>query len=363
MKIMFLMQCRKVAAVVSLVLCAVGVAHSQTNVVTDPVGFYQITLQSNSDTIVSIPFTRLPDYLGTIASINNSNVTIAGSPGWTANQWAFPATSPDGTTSNTYYLAFRNGNKEGGHFKILSNTTDTVVLNLDVEDLSQVSAGDQISIIPHWTLGTVFPSGQGIAPSPNTLSHATEIYIPNFAGVGYNMSASTNTYYYYNNWRRIGDANNHGSDVLIRDGYFIVRQKTATNTILTASGNVHMTKLRAPIYVEQIKQDNYIGVVRPVAMSLNDSQLFESGAFSNSASSLQITDSLYIYDNIASGYNKSAAATYYRLSSGWRKVGSGVDFGSSNVFLPGNGYIIRKASRSTVTNLFWSHPPTYTNSP
>jgi len=346
---------------VGALLCAAASATAQTNVVTDPVGFYKIVAISNSDTFVAIPFTRPPAYMGLVESVSDSNVVVSGSPGWTVNQWVYPA---DGAASNTYYVLFRSGQKEGAHFTIISNTADTLILDLDVENLNGVTNGTQISIIPYWTLGTVFPNGEGVVPSPSPLNRATEIRIPDFGGVGINLAPSQTYYFHGGYWKKVGGGNvNYNSAVLLRDGYFIMRQNTATNTTLVAQGAVPMNKLRIVLYTRSDgQQDNFIALTRPASMSLNDSGLYESGAFSNSPSALQRTDELKVFDNELPGQNKAPSETYYRLTTGWRKVGGGnTDYGPTNVFVPGKGYLIRKAAVTNSPNFFWVNSANYTN--
>ena len=85
---------------VSLCALPVGPAFSQTaTATTDPVGYTTASLLANSDTLVSIPFTRPVAYTGPITSISGNTITLSGSPGFTANQYVYAS----GTQSNTYY--------------------------------------------------------------------------------------------------------------------------------------------------------------------------------------------------------------------------------------------------------------------
>ena len=84
----------------SLAVLPMSNAFSQTaTATTDPVGYTTASLLANSDTLVSIPFTRPAAYTGAIASISGSTITLAGSPGFTASQYVYAS----GTQSNTYY--------------------------------------------------------------------------------------------------------------------------------------------------------------------------------------------------------------------------------------------------------------------
>src|SRR6185503_7671702 len=102
-------------------------------------------------------------------------------------------------------------------------------LSLGDDDISSVTTGTRLSVIPYWTPATAFPGGRGVIPSATLGTHATEILIPDFVGVGINLSAPT-TYFLLTNatfpngiWRKAGDAVSHNDDVLLPDGYFIVR--------------------------------------------------------------------------------------------------------------------------------------------
>src|SRR6476469_8572987 len=88
-----------------LYLLAILTAAAQTSVSTDPVGFTSTSCLSNSDTYVSIPFTRPPEFTGTIQSIAGSTITINGTPGWTTNRYVYAA----GTQPNHYYVLLELG--------------------------------------------------------------------------------------------------------------------------------------------------------------------------------------------------------------------------------------------------------------
>jgi uncharacterized protein (TIGR02597 family) len=68
------------------------------------VGFTAATCLANSDTLVSVPFSRPPDFIGAVASVSSSTLTISGATGWQDNQFAYgTALTAGGTQHNTYY--------------------------------------------------------------------------------------------------------------------------------------------------------------------------------------------------------------------------------------------------------------------
>ena len=72
---------------------------SSTSAATDPVGFTTANLLANSDSLISIPFTRPAAFAGAISSISGSTITVSSSANFTANQFVYV----QGTQSNTYY--------------------------------------------------------------------------------------------------------------------------------------------------------------------------------------------------------------------------------------------------------------------
>ena len=70
-----------------------------TSAATDPVGFTTSSLPANSDSLISIPFTRPAAFSGAISSIASNTITVASSPGWTTNQYVYAQS----VQSNTYY--------------------------------------------------------------------------------------------------------------------------------------------------------------------------------------------------------------------------------------------------------------------
>jgi uncharacterized protein (TIGR02597 family) len=329
-------------------------------------GYQNLTLLGNSDTIVALPFARLPAATVSASSFSGSVITVQGTPGWTASQFVYAS----GTQSNTYYVRIESGALEGKYFDITANSTNTVTVNLGSDVLTGLAANDQVSVIAYWTFGVVFANGNGIHPSISSLSRKTEVFIPNFSGVGKNLS-STATYYYFSNttdtttaWRKTTTGTtNLNDDIIQPNTYLTIRHNVATNTTFTAFGDVILTKITFPLRGNTTnQQDNALGLTRPVPVSLNDTGL-TNGAFAVTISALSRKDELYVFDNTTTNKNRSSAATYYYLSnSGWRKTtgSSSIDYGTSNIFTPGAGFYIRRATTTNVAP-YWINPAPYTN--
>jgi uncharacterized protein (TIGR02597 family) len=344
-------------------LASVVVVAQAQEVASGIFGYANLTMLGNSDTVVSLPFSRLATASETVASVAGSVVTVQTTSNWTVNQFVYAS----GTQSNTYFLRFDSGAMEGRYFDVTANGTNSVTVNLGTDSLATVVATDKISIVPHWTFGVVFANGNGIHPSTSTLTHKTEVLIPGLTNSGINLGVGS-VYYYYSNspttvaWRNTASSSTNVNDDIIQpNAYLVIRHKIATNTTFTSFGDVLLTKVRIPIRTSTtVKQDNAVGLIRPLPVALTNAGLFESGAFVPSTSSLTHKDELLAFDNTTTNQNKGVALVYYYYNSAWRRsdLASSVDVGGSNVFQLGNGYIIRKAISST-NSPAWLNSPTY----
>src|SRR5205823_2951380 len=114
----------------------------------------------NSDTLTSTALLRPSAFQSTLASVWFNTIQVNGAA-WSANQFVYSR----GVQPNTYFLLVRGGLRAGDSFVITANGTSSLVLQTGGDLLSGLSPGDPISIIPFWTLGTIFPGGAGVHAS------------------------------------------------------------------------------------------------------------------------------------------------------------------------------------------------------
>ena len=231
-------------------------------------------------------------------------------------------------------------------FSRTNNTANSVTLDLNGSTLSGLAANDRVSILPAWTLATVFPEGNGIFPSPWLIRRPTEVLLPDMDGTGINLSSCKIFCYQPGAWKQIGQGGVSKSDEIIPlNTYLTVRHNVPTNTACVLSGTVLTSKISVPLAVSTThRQDNFVSLARPSAISLDDSGLAASAAFRTSPSPLNPTDELLVFDNSVPGKNKSASAVYCLLESGWFRVGgSSTPAGTHPVLAPSAAVIIRKS--------------------
>jgi uncharacterized protein (TIGR02597 family) len=321
-----------------------------------PAGFLRISALGNSDTFVSLPFARPGVISATVATASGNLITATGSPNWTPNQFVYAP----GTQSNTYYVRLTSGSAEGRIYPITANDATSLTVNLGADTLNNINFGDSLVIEAYWTLNTVFPNGYGINVSPTVGNRNTEILIPDLTSVGINLSASKIYFFNAGIWKQVGQGNNnHNDDVLSPNAFFVIRHNVATNTVMSAPGNVVTSKVVTLVQtVATNKQDNSVGLMRPLPISLNNSGLISSGAFSASPLPGTRTDELLTFDNTSTNRNKSASAVYYYWNGAWRLVGAGsTDVGTNQVLGAGGGVIVRKSTNGA--SVLWTNAPNY----
>ena len=332
---------------------------SSTCTATPPAGFIALSLLGNSDTFISLPFVRPAASSATVVSYAANVVTIAlpNSQTWISNQFVYVS----GSQSNTYYARFASGALNGSIFPVTANDTNSLTFDLNGGSLSGVVANDLIYVEPYWSFNSVFPGGAGVNASPTIGNRNTEILMPDLTTAGINLSAAKIYFFHANIWKQVGQGSvDHGDDIIQPNTPFVVRHNVSTNTTLINAGNAIAANIALALNIPpdaSSKQDNYIGLMRPVTLTLDDSQLISSGAFAPSPVPGSRTDELLVFDNTSTAKNKSSSSVYYYWSGAWRRVGAGgTVVGSDPVFAPGVGIILRKGTNAPAT---WTNTPSY----
>jgi uncharacterized protein (TIGR02597 family) len=352
---------RSRASLVALLFGAGNLASAQVTVTTDPVGFTTTTLLGSSDTFVSIPFTRPPEFIGGIASASGSTITLVGNP-LRQSQFLY-----GGAQHNHYYALIGpisgTGTKEGHTYPITDNGSGTLIVDTSHDDLNNIPANTQVEVIPYWTPATIFPATDAnisFTPTISSSSYQTQIRVPNYSASGINLPYSP-IYFFSNNvdgtsnnvgWRNVSDnITDHGDDPLLPDGYFVVRRNSSeAQTLplrLTNIGTVLLKKLAVPVIAISQQQDNPVSIVRPVNVALDATGLGPANH------SFGAGDKLLLYNNTVAGFNKSPSATY-TYDTHWRLTGDGTLSDRGADLIPsGTGFIIRKAASGV--SAFWTN--------
>lgn len=318
-------------------------------------GINRIAMPGNSDSFIAASFSRPEVASLPVLGFSANVITAQGSPGWTTNQFV-----AGGTVVDSFYVIVTSGVKEGSYYTITGNNANTMTVDLEGGSLAGLASGNMLSVVPHWTLATFFAGGNAIHTSSTTSNRDTEVLFPSYNAPGINAGASRAFYLYGGTWREVGQGSaNRDHVVIYPDSYVIVRHNVPQATEFISSGQVLSGKLITWLGVNAGGQrDNYLSLLRPVTMTLNSSNLFQSGAFSASPNPANRTDELLVFDNTLVQQNKAASAVYYYWNGAWRKVGAGAaNFDTTPVFTPGSGFVIRKIA--STNSPAWTNIPTY----
>jgi len=358
----------------AIAVAAVGAplgARAQTGSVSAPIGFLHVSCLANSDTYVSVPFTRTAEFNGIVQSVSGNVITVSGSTGWTPNQFVYA----QGAQAKTYYAILTSGTavspKNGASYTVTANSGTTLTLNLNGDDISGVPPGSAITVLPYWTLNTLFPptdAGVSFTPSAGSSGRkrATQILFPDFSDAGVNLAPPVGYYFYNGAWRQAGGdpTVDVGDTVIGLDGYIIVRNVSAATT-LTVMGAVPLNPVTTPLSTQSNgQQDNASALLRPINVTLDNLGLMTSSAFapSSGSSAKARADELLVYDNTSAAINKSAAAVYYYFNGAWRLDGGDPTVDVGSVAIPaGTGFTIRKAQTSNGASAMWENTATYTD--
>ncbi|MEO0795388.1 MAG: TIGR02597 family protein [Verrucomicrobiota bacterium] len=311
---------------------------------TDPLGGIVIPINGESDTRISVPFSRAVAFEGKVNSISSNVVTALGSPDWADGRFVYGDVDSS-NPANTYYLVFLSGALEGAYFEITASGSDTVTLDLDGGSLATVQTevadgaglGDIFQIIPYWTPATLFAG--------STIPDGIELLLYNNSAIGAFKQPTVLTYFEGFGWFNSGSP---ADDTLLElgQGILVRTPPMSASFNMTVSGAVPMFQNRQVLASDTNTNDLHYGVYSPI-----DTTLANSG--------LAVVDGIELlaYNNDATGYFKQPTVYTYFEGFGWFNSGTPAD---STELRAGDAYIIRKpATGGALDSQDWVYLPTY----
>lgn len=285
------------------------------------------SVQANTDVRISIPFLKAATLRGTVSSITGSTVT-------------FSSSSSAAALSEPQYLVIESGSKAGLIALVNSSTYNSVTVITQPDDaLTGITSDDLLSLRPAWTLGNLFSE---------EVPHGT--YFLGWSGTHTGINPSTDVAFQClsGTWFNSGyaDASN---TVLFPNEVFILRSPSGAQIpFLSVCGEVSTVPSRAYILnTATTGRDNPVSYLSAV-----NEPLLSSGL----SAAVSLGDQLYFYDNNSPGVNKSGSPLWF-YAGVWYDSEFNV---LSNFDLEaGNGYMIRRASSSSMTPTLWSDLPDY----
>ena len=337
---------------------------------TTPVGYLTVAVPANSDTTIAPSLSQAPLLRTASTGIAGDVITVAATGAATD---AFINALPD-TNSKTYVLVI-TGPLAGLRYPVTANTATTVTVNGGATTLATQGfvSGNQIAVVPYWTLDTLFPAGAGVGQSNDIFNASSFVMFSDQVGVGYNRAASA--FYFYNDGtdgNPVGWYNNDnvfdglkGTVAIDPAVMLTIRSSiTAPASSVTVSGTVPDAPLATTVLTATGLNDEYLASPYPI-----DITLAQSGLQSVVAASTDIfspTDLVFVYpDDLAGVINKGTSATYFYFAGDVDNVAGWYD--NDNVFngvvtapvlKAGRSFMIRKVG-GTPGKAEWSAPLPY----
>lgn len=325
---------------------ACGFASAQTTAYTTPVGYVTLDIPASADSTVGQPLHRPTELAAASTSITGNTVGVtAGS--LTANQFVY--SSP--TQIKTYYLLVTSGALAGRYFEIDTNTANdiTVLSSTTLQDMG-FTAGTSFSVIPYWTLNTLFPNGAGVGANTDFYSPTTTVQFRSLE-IGQDRAAFL-TYYYYAGgddgpagWYDLA-TNAGGQEDNLIDPFMMatVRNGEAVPNSVVITGEVPTVQVKTPMITGAAINDNYLTTQVPVDMTLTESGL--QSVLTPAPDIYTGIDTVFVYNEAAAGYDKAAYNTYIYYAGGDDGPAGWYDL-ATNTIVP-EGEKVLKAGRAYV---------------
>ncbi len=265
-------------------------------VVSDPAGYYGVTLNAGPNAI-SVPLHNLGGRR-LVSSVSGSTVTVSGSPGWTANAFA----PKDGFSQYIVLLrkdASASPGIEGDWWTVASNTGDTLTLSAGTDVLSSLlGSGDQIEIRRLSSMKDLFGTGTTLILNKDSDGSAA---LGSFAGADVirfisGTSFAQPIFYhdgtqapagYYTQAGNVGPLDGSTITVLPGQGFMVFRKTGSSATTVLVNGQVQVSRLTEYLNVGP----NVIGSPFAAAAPIGTSNLKESGWVSDSDGSAALGNS------------------------------------------------------------------------
>ncbi len=320
-------------------------------------GYNQILCRAGSDTLVSPALHREPIYRGRITAVSELSLELDSPPDWEPGQLA-----------GSHYVLYHSGPLTGAFHAVDNDQDGRIIVDTNGEELT-AAPGDALSVIPYWTLATLFPEDNACihrSTGMSLLQRRTRLMLPDLNGPGINLPPSRIFFQNEEGWfeETAGNAP-AGNTPLPPDLFLWIRHRERDgDTTFLISGYVQCGPFRLQLDAPAgTKQDNALALFRPVDVRLRDLGLLTDPSVftpSNGTSLIQRRDLILVFDNDATGINKAPAGIFYYDSAAmvWRDAANGNAEAGDAVIPAGTGLIIRRSSPDGATR-FWVHPCPY----
>ena len=272
---------------------------------TDPVGYAQTACLANTDTKLSLPFSRPAEFVGAIGSISSSTIAVASTPNWATNQYVY-GSSTENDASKTYYAII------GPNITALANPVSVTNASTTVtgSGLTNIATGDEL-LVSGLAYNVASVSGDGtslVIDHPYTGTTASGL------SASYDHSPKEGCYY-----------------------------TVTANDASTVTVNLNNDSLGAVTAGTTVSLIPYWTLI--TAFPTTDAGTSYVASTSTSPAPTARGTQIFTPDLTTAGINLASNATYYYYSN-WRKVGSASNF-NDTILPPTTYFTLRNPATAT----------------
>lgn len=339
---------------------------SAAEVFSPVVGFLKFDCLAESDTVVSAPFHQTARWAGRVAAVPTSpspgvvRISLKDNPSF--------ATGELKNSPHHLYCRDTTGAHRGRHFLIVEHGANTVDVSAGLSDLGSLAIDGLVSIIPAWTLNTLFPPASQTTLHASTGSLASqrvsELLFFDATTVGSSLAPTRRFFVTGAAWFEVGSYSAAGSTVIEPGQAFIIRHPAGVAaTTFVPNQQVHggLVALTLGATRDSIDRDIMVALPRPVPMTL-DQLDFGPGQFVESATVAigDRKDQLLVFNNAQALRNRQPSDIYFRTGGQWvRDNGTTYPAAGGQTIEPSAGLMIRREGDAGTSTLVWVNAPTY----
>lgn len=317
------------------------------SVVSPPFGFFKTTVPKAAKpgatglATFSAPFFASPQATGQVTGVTLSTFSDS-SATWTINQWA--------SSAQPFLVKVMDGKNAGRFFRIVSNTSNTLTLDVAKADLTQlIEKYDRYEISPMTTVAGLFQDATGAAVDATHLQTGATSRTADTVSVFRNGKYVT----YFNdgtNWKLTkGTALQNNAVITPEEGLFFTRRSSTDSLTLTvtgeASAGTERTNATGP-------GSRFLSNRFPVPIKLVDIgvQFLPGWLVSPFFAGV---DTVSIWNSTTAKYE-----VYFHNGTNWQLSTSAVN--ADNTLIPAGGaFFIGRIEKATGANAFLEQRPSY----
>ncbi|MDF3058758.1 MAG: hypothetical protein K0R17_2973 [Rariglobus sp.] len=327
---------------------------------TPPAGYFKLTAQGASDSLLALPLARRTAWMGRVTARSASQVTLA-----TAAAVETGASAPSAT--GWYYAEFVTGALAGLAYPVTGNTGGSFLLETYGDDLTDHAlgpvavgeSGDIVRIRAGWSLAHAFGSGDDlqVATSPAFTGAVylagDAVLLPDNASTGTEKKpAGVFAYVAGSGWRqRGGGEGDAGGQALLPSVPFTVRRQSSVPAEVLMLGYVNSGPrvVRLPGVPAGGEVDFAITWGQGSEQTLGASGL--ATVINASPDALSAADLLLDYRGFRRGFTRPPEHAFSLLAGHWFEADVDQD---GFILSPGTGYLLRLRGERPVR--YWVQP-------